>query len=43
MNSDPRADVVSRQYEKWVYPQPIQDLDTWIRSNWQHFDCHLPR
>jgi len=38
MNSDPRADVVSRQYERWRYPQPIEDLDAWTTSNWQWFD-----
>jgi SAM-dependent methyltransferase len=38
MNENPRADVVSRQYEKWTYPQPIQDLDAYIRNNWEFFD-----
>jgi SAM-dependent methyltransferase len=36
--NDPRADVVSRQYERWTYPQPIQDLKAWIANNWQWFD-----
>ena len=36
--SDPRADVVARQYEKWTYPEPIQNLETWLRNNWQWFD-----
>lgn len=38
MNDDPRDDVVSRQYEKWTYPAPIQDLVPWLRNNWQLFD-----
>jgi SAM-dependent methyltransferase len=38
MSSDPRADVVSRQYEKWRYPEPIQDLDVYAQDNWQWFD-----
>ncbi len=36
--SNPKADVVSRQYERWRYPEPIQDLKAWLRSNWQWFD-----
>ncbi len=35
---DPRDDVVARQYERWAYPQPIDDLATWIDSNWEWFD-----
>lgn len=38
MTADPRADVVSRQYEKWTYPEPIQDLKAWLAENWQWFD-----
>ena len=38
MNNDPRADVVSRQYERWSYPQPIQDLDAWLSNHWEWFD-----
>jgi SAM-dependent methyltransferase len=38
MNDDPRADVVARQYEKWTYPEPIQDLETWLGSNWEYSD-----
>ena len=38
MNHDPRADVVSRQYERWRYPEPIQDLEEWLANNWQWFD-----
>lgn len=35
---DRRADVVSRQYERWRYPQPIQDLDALPDSIWHWFD-----
>jgi SAM-dependent methyltransferase len=38
VNDDPRADVVSRQYERYQYPPPIQDLKAWTVSNWQWFD-----
>lgn len=38
MNDDPRADVVSRQYERWRYPQPIQDLDALPEGVWHWFD-----
>jgi SAM-dependent methyltransferase len=38
MSDDPRADVVSRQYERWRYPQPVLDLDEWSVNNWQWFD-----
>ncbi|BBZ42928.1 class I SAM-dependent methyltransferase [Mycobacterium parmense] len=38
MNDDPRSDVVSRQYERWTYPRPIQDLEGWIADNWEWFD-----
>jgi SAM-dependent methyltransferase len=38
MPTDPLADVVSGQYEKWVYPEPIRDLPAWLAGNWQWFD-----
>ena len=38
MPADPLADVVSGQYEKWVYPEPIRDLPAWLAGNWQWFD-----
>jgi SAM-dependent methyltransferase len=38
MKHDPRSDVVSRQYEKWTYPEPIEDLDSWCERDWQWFD-----
>ncbi len=38
MNQKPRADVVARQYERWRYPEPVYDLEAWVRSNWEWFD-----
>ncbi len=38
MSDDPQADVVSRQYERYRYPQPIQNLEAWLAGNWQWFD-----
>jgi hypothetical protein len=38
MTADPLADVVSGQYRKWVYPDPIVDLPGWLAGNWQWFD-----
>ena len=38
MTSAPFNDVVSSQYEKWAYPEPIQDLEQWLDGNWQWFD-----
>lgn len=39
MAESPLKDVVSKQYEEWVYPDPIQDLTRWVASNqWQWFD-----
>ena len=32
------SDVVSRQYEQWVYPEPIHDIPAWLADNWQWFD-----
>ncbi len=36
MNVDPNPDVVSRQGQ--TYPEPIEDLGSWIDSNWEWFD-----
>ena len=36
--NNPKSDVVSRQYERWRYPEPIQDLEAWLHNNWQWFD-----
>ena len=38
MNDNPRADVVTRQYERYRYPQPIEDLEVWLANNWEWFD-----
>ncbi len=38
MSTTPLADVVSSQYSKWVYPEPIVDLPGWLTGNWQWFD-----
>lgn len=38
MHSDPLNDVVSCQYERWMYPEPIVDLPLWLQGNWQWFD-----
>lgn len=38
MNEELRADVVARQYGRWRYPEPIQDLAAWAESNWEWFD-----
>ncbi len=38
MSTSPLADVVSGQYERWMYPQPILDLPGWLVDNWQWFD-----
>ena len=35
MSTDPRADTVSSQYERWVYPEPIVDLPAWVETFWQ--------
>ena len=39
MSNDARADVVSRQYERWRYPPPVEDLAAWSATNW---DCFNP-
>ena len=36
--NNPQDDVVSRQYQRWRYPEPIQDLEVWHRNNWEWFD-----
>jgi SAM-dependent methyltransferase len=38
VTDNPRADIVSRQYERWTYPPPITDLTAWLNSNWEWFD-----
>jgi len=41
MTLDPLSDVVSSQYEQWVYPEPIVDLPGWLETNWQWFDPRI--
>lgn len=41
MTPDPLSDVVSSQYEQWVYPEPIVDLPGWMESSWQWFDPRI--
>jgi SAM-dependent methyltransferase len=38
LNDNPRADVVTRQYERYRYPQPIEDLEVWLANNWEWYD-----
>ena len=38
MTTSPLTDVVSNQYERWMYPQPILDLRNWLTNYWQWFD-----
>jgi SAM-dependent methyltransferase len=38
VSDDPRADIVSRQYERWSYPPPILDVEAWTAKNWDWFD-----
>jgi SAM-dependent methyltransferase len=35
---NPLSDIVSSQYQKWMYPEPIYDLELWLKTNWQWFD-----
>ena len=34
----PLDDVVSDQYVRWPYPQPIRDIPVWLKDSWQWFD-----
>lgn len=38
MTHNPLDDAVSHQYQRWVYPEPIDDLPGWLDGNWQWFD-----
>jgi SAM-dependent methyltransferase len=38
LSGDPHADVVARQYERWMYPAPIHDLQSWLANHWEWFD-----
>lgn len=38
MSDSPLNDIVSSQYTRWTYPQPILDIPAWLAHNWQWFD-----
>lgn len=38
MTVSPLNDLVSEQYSRWSYPQPILDISFWAENNWQWFD-----
>lgn len=38
VTEDPRADGVSRQYDRWEYPPPVADLAAWSETHWDWFD-----
>jgi SAM-dependent methyltransferase len=38
ISNTPLSDIVSSQYTKWIYPEPIIDLPGWLANNWQWFD-----
>jgi SAM-dependent methyltransferase len=38
VSDNPRADVVTRQYERYRYPQPIEDLEVWLANSWEWYD-----
>src|SRR5205823_4882236 len=38
VDDDPSADIVTLQYERWRYPQPIADLDAVDGGAWYWFD-----
>jgi SAM-dependent methyltransferase len=38
VTEDPRADGVSRQYDRWEYPPPVTDLEDWTKDHWDFFD-----
>jgi SAM-dependent methyltransferase len=35
---DPRGDAVARQYQRWAYPAPIDDLAEWSANNFSWLD-----
>lgn len=41
MTTDPLNDLVSQQYEQWSYPEPIVELHTWMKTQWQWFDPRI--
>lgn len=38
MNDDPSDASQSRKEQRWRFPQPIEDLETWNVANWDWFD-----
>ncbi len=36
--NDPKSDAINRQYERWIYPEPITDLPAWLTTRWQWCD-----
>lgn len=38
MDASPLSDAVAHHYQRWIYPEPIDDLPGWLASNWQWFD-----
>jgi SAM-dependent methyltransferase len=38
VGTDPRNDVVARQYQQWLYPAPIRDLAEWSAHNFEWID-----
>jgi SAM-dependent methyltransferase len=38
VKDNPRADIVSHQYERYRYPPPIDDIEAWLVDNWEWFD-----
>lgn len=38
MTQAPKNDIAARQYKKWQYPEPIQDLESWVATNMEWFD-----
>jgi SAM-dependent methyltransferase len=44
LTPDPRDDAVARQYQRWVYPPPIPDLEKWNAENFDWADpVHVHR
>ena len=38
MAQTPREDIVAQQYKKWQYPDPIQNLETYLANSWEWYD-----
>lgn len=36
--TDPHSDVVAQQYKKWQYPEPIQNIESFLTNNWEWYD-----